>query len=501
MSQQLGNEPYTSNTNSSDIQEQTRFGSKKKAVPAAVPNWLKYEKVTLRFRAWAKEKWFDSIGEGFSVRKFVIAYYMADKSIEIIEPKIPNSGTTGGVFMKRRVLTKKSGEPLLPNDLAVGMRLPVNGREFTIYDCEEETRKYIRDEFPNIIMSKALALPNPPQRRAFEPGMGNDVVRPVKKKTGMRSDHSQFLNMDGKILEFIGIWDDTSSLQGEMRKLKIKYFLVDDTMEVSEMTGMNSGRDLTSRFRINRGKLAVPEAQTGSGVASFTSAPSKFYEPKDLVVGNTVTLFGRVVTIVACNTFTRTYFNEFLNMEVGENADGFRGNTMDLPGYKFTSPVELLKRLQAGIRSKVEVLSNYGTVHDQQRVLRQMFSKYDNDLSGNVNKSEFFTIMQAFALFGADTDKIFTQFDKDGNGTVSIDEFIDVIYDGNRSDVNSASAIYNNIGDDLDNSNLTGKMINAIDEASKNDVNGGLLVLEESLRNKVESMANFSTNITRKSGN
>ena len=86
MSQQLGNEPYTSNTNSSDIQEQTRFGSKKKAVPAAVPNWLKYEKVTLRFRAWAKEKWFDSIGEGFSVRKFVIAYYMADKSIEIIEP-------------------------------------------------------------------------------------------------------------------------------------------------------------------------------------------------------------------------------------------------------------------------------------------------------------------------------------------------------------------------------------------------------------------------------
>jgi len=156
LSQQLGDEVSTANVTSESIQDQTRFGAKKKAVPAAVPSWLKYDKVTLTFRAWTKEKWFDSIGEGFSVRKFIIVYFMADKSIEIVEPKIPNSGTTGGIFMKRRVLTKKDGKPILPNDLAVGMRLPINGREFTVYDCEEETRKYIRDEFPNIIMAKEI---------------------------------------------------------------------------------------------------------------------------------------------------------------------------------------------------------------------------------------------------------------------------------------------------------------------------------------------------------
>ena len=496
MSQKLGDAAVVASTNMGNIQEKTRFGAKKKAVPAVVPRWLKYEKFILRFRAWSKEKWFDSIGEGFSVRKFVIAYYMADKSVEVIEPKIPNSGTTGGVFMKRTVISKKNGEPVSPSDLAVGMRIPINGRVFTIYDCESETRKYMQDEFPNVIMSKALALPNPSERRAFEPGMGNDIVKPVKVSKAPRADHSQFLNMDGKILEFIGIWDDTSSLQGEIRKLKIKYFLVDDTMEVSEMTGMNSGRDLTSRFRINRGKLAVPEAQVGSGVASFTSAPSKFYKPQDLIVGSTVTLFGRVVSIVACNTFARTYFNDFLKIEVPQNAEGFRGSGAELPGYKFTSPTEVLKRLQFSIRSKIEVKSNYGTVNDQQRVLRHMFAKYDSDNSGSVSKEEFFAIMQAFALFGADSDTLFSKFDKDGNGSVSIDEFVDAVYDdGSRGDVNSKSSIYNNVAGD---STFESKMAYSIDQASKDDSNGGLLVLEESLRNKIESMANFSTNISRK---
>jgi len=139
-------------------------------------------------------------------------------------------------------------------------------------------------------------------------------------------------------------------------------------------------------------------------------------------------------------------------LEIPENAEGYRGNSTAQPGYKYTNPMESLKRLQSGIRSKIEVSSNYGTIKDQQRVLRQLFAKYDADLSGNVNKAEFFTIMQAFALFGSDTDKLFEQFDKDGNGTVSIDEFIDVIYDdGSRSNVNSKSAIYNNVGDEDDN--------------------------------------------------
>ena len=127
---------------------------------------------------------------------------------------------------------------------------------------------------------------------------------------------------------------------------------------------------------------------------------------------------------------------------------------------------------------------------------RHMFAKYDLDNSGNVSKEEFFAIMQAFALFGADSDKLFSKFDKDGNGSVSIDEFVNVIYDdGSRSDINSKSSIYNNVDGSVD---FESKMAHSVDQASKDDSNGGLLVLEESLRNKIESMANFSTNISRK---
>ena len=44
MSQQLGDAAVTASANMGNIQEKTRFGAKKKAVPAAVPRWLKYEK-------------------------------------------------------------------------------------------------------------------------------------------------------------------------------------------------------------------------------------------------------------------------------------------------------------------------------------------------------------------------------------------------------------------------------------------------------------------------
>eukprot|EP00505_MAST-04D_sp_SCG-Rhode-Island_P001978 Stramenopile-MAST_4_protein_1978 len=466
-----------------------RFGPQKTAVPAAVPNWLKYDKVVLRVRAWLKEPWFDDLGEGFSVRKFVLSYFLDNKSIEIIEPKVANSGAPQGCFMKKTKLTTKEGKDYLPSDLAVGKKLNINGRVFTIYDADAETRDYFTNEYPNIPMPPALALPNPPPRRAFEPGMGNDVKRPVAPKTSTEyKDHGQFLNMDGKVLEYMGMWDDRASLQGEIRRLKIKYYLVDDTMEVSEMTGMNSGRDLTSRFRINRGRLALPEMQTGSGVASFTSKPAAYYGPKDLVIGAQIKLFGRQVDIVACNDFTRDYCKKAFNLDMPPNPSADRQNGSDVPGYKFTAPSEKLKRLQTGIKQKIETASNYGTEADQMRALRQLFSSYDLDKSGQVSKEEFFAAMGTFACFGADCDELFGKFDSSGDGKISIDEFVSAIY-----------GIGQNVGDEDSVSYNAQNMQNAIEEATKSDTNGRLGALEESLRNKIETMANFSSSVTRKS--
>ncbi len=493
MSNQLGsNAPAAlKSTDVSDTMKVQRFGPRKAAVPAAVPTWLKYDKIVLRFNAYFKEPWFDSEGEGFDIRKFVISYYMQDKSVEIIEIRTQNSGTPQGCFMKRTKLLKSTGECYMPGDFAVGKRMRVNGRQFVINDAERATREYFANEFSDIIMAQPMKLPNVPARRAFEPGMGNDLVRPVQKKgRGERADHSQFLNMDGKVLEFIGAWDDNSDLQGGVRKLKIKYFLVDDTIEVNEMTGMNSGRDLTSRFRINRGRLAVPEAQHGSGVASFTSAPAKFYGPRDLLVGNTLVMFGREVGIVACNDFTRGYYAKVLSIEQKPNPANRRGEASDQPGHKYTNPQERLLRLQEGIRRKIETASNYGTMRDQQRALKHMFSGYDLDKSGFISKDEFFTAMGSFACFGADCDMLFERFDSSSDGKISIDEFIAAVYGDGQGRAPETGARGNASG---------ASMQSAIEEATRGDTNGNLMVLEESLRNKVESMANFSTSINRKS--
>jgi hypothetical protein len=56
------------------------------------------------------------------------------------------------------------------------------------------------------------------------------------------------------VLRFHGFWDDRASDCGDLHKLEVLYFLADDTIEVHEIFGPNSGR-MSNGIFLKREKL------------------------------------------------------------------------------------------------------------------------------------------------------------------------------------------------------------------------------------------------------
>ena len=82
--------------------------------------------------------------ENFRIRKFIIFYYLEDKSIMITEPKQTDSGVPQGAFLKRHMVLKQdgSGLPFMPEDFAVGADIGIYGRQIRITDCDSYTRQF-----------------------------------------------------------------------------------------------------------------------------------------------------------------------------------------------------------------------------------------------------------------------------------------------------------------------------------------------------------------------
>lgn len=61
---------------------------------------------------------------------------------------------------------------------------------------------------------------------------------------------------------------------------------------------------------------------------------------------------------------------------------------------------------------------------DEERRLSSLFHAYDVDSSGRIEKNEFFTICQELRVSPREADGIFDRLDVDGDGTVTLEEFI-----------------------------------------------------------------------------
>nr|XP_020444001.1 EF-hand domain-containing protein 1 [Monopterus albus] len=299
-----------------------------------IPAHVALDKKVLRFYAYFEEDILFSPEEVNRVRPVIIYYYLEDDSMCIIEPMVENSGIPQGKRIKRQRLPKNErGEHYQWKDLNLGMDMEVYGVKYHITDCDAFTKEFMESE--------GIVLNDP------EP-MPVDSYSERRKKpqpcytTPSEFDHlHQFLTMDRKVLRFFALWDDTDSLYGETKPVTIQYYLVDDTVEVREVYGPNSGRD---PFPVLMRRQRLPKKIKSENFPTCVLEVSKdevdeYYSPKDFQLGQTITLLGRRFLLHDCDAFTKEYFQrnhpdmDLKPIEVPKKVDMFQGRKKEIPPY------------------------------------------------------------------------------------------------------------------------------------------------------------------------
>lgn len=119
----------------------------------------------------------------------------------------------------------------------------------------------------------------------------------------------KFLENDRRVLRFYCVWDDSTSVFGDVRNMVVNYFLSDDTIEIRESIPANSGRGSNTLF-LRRCKLPK---DYGSSRKSEKS--QQFFTERDFMIGSVIHLYGRPFVICDCDQYTKTYYQENYGVE------------------------------------------------------------------------------------------------------------------------------------------------------------------------------------------
>ena len=266
--------------------------------PDKLDQFLKYDRKVLRFYlAWDDRK--SLYGE---LRPFVMHYYLADDSMEVLEVRRANAGRDPfPLFLKRGKVYKdmdsylnidaptthttqlidRTGrvdpatmETFVEADFAVGKEIFINGATFLIYGCDEFTRDYYQKvygvlfedipvQFDESIERPQMVIPPHVAPGAEEDSLGSFLylIPKVPKKNFRR-----MMENDRKILRFMARLD-TDAPEDQGRIFVIKYFMADDTVASFEPPQKNSGI-MGGKF-IQRGRVKKPNSHEYYTQADF----------------------------------------------------------------------------------------------------------------------------------------------------------------------------------------------------------------------------------------
>lgn len=294
-----------------------------KVVPK-MPSWLEHDRHVLRYFAYTAERVLNSREELERIRKYVIFYYLADDSVQILENREENSGIPQGAFLHRHRIAKNDSEFFNEHDFQIGGAVRIYGSAFHIVDADPFTRTFMKEQ-RNTDLAGAVDYPADAHTvkhhndRIHNPKGGVNPIRQYVEETlGAPSREQQkrtfdFLAHDREVLAFECQWDD-ATLFGEKRShFRLMYYLADKTVQVFEPHKShmkNSGRDpyptLLSRRRL-------PKQVANTPITLIGHNDSAYYMPEDFHVGKTVNVFGRDFLITrASNDYTKNWYKHNL---------------------------------------------------------------------------------------------------------------------------------------------------------------------------------------------
>lgn len=293
-----------------------------------LPKWVEMDKDVLRWYAYSKDTVPESRNETYRIRKFVMYYYLSDGTMRINEPKIVNSGLPGGDITERSLLKNQNGRPFLPSDFRAGTEIVVNCRCYRIVDCDVRTLGYFKNDLnidfgvpenypldPFVESQKftdAARMKNPKLSRRISneallggrPALvGHPVVKPLET----------WIKMEGKLLKFIAVWDNSDEQNGTVKSFQLVYFLEDDTIEVRnelKQTGAVPFPLLVKRGRIPKDfttRNEMPDLPIGRN-------REKYYCAEDLICGQYVHVYGRDLMLCSCDKWTEMYYEKKLGI-------------------------------------------------------------------------------------------------------------------------------------------------------------------------------------------
>eukprot|EP00949_MAST-11_sp_MAST-11-sp1_P004960 g4960.t1 len=311
------------------------YGSLTKLIPdeAPKPRYIEFDKKVLRFKCYYKEAVHESPDEIWRFRKCVISWFLEDSTLKIDEIKVDNMGMMGGPFLERGrhyIDGLKPQRLVALDDILPGKEVSINKRTFRVTACDEWSRTYLQDSGYDVAPDEPESTDSYTDlrnsRMLRETGRDTSINRgkpmyPMKRyveallgrHTRAHGAEKRAFEFGNQTLEFLLVWNDKERLYGGENVFKLIYFLSDKTIEIRSIIQANSGVDpfptFVTRQRIPKewqDKFSV--AQVGVMQPTDSTDAGEFYSEEDFDVGVDLNIYGRIMTIVACDSATKDYY-------------------------------------------------------------------------------------------------------------------------------------------------------------------------------------------------
>lgn len=368
-------------------------------VNADMQQFLEHDRRVLRFFCVLE----DLNTPQFERRPFTILFFLADDTVEIRENYPLNSGRDNfPIFFRRKKMLRgdvtvdgpqsqprKRHEYMDAGDFHVGDHVSMGGFELYVYDADDFTRDYFKQNGQDLAPAQEVKLPERAVPRAQTPpysGFGSwddsmaSVTHLVPKPP--RKDFNKLYHNDGKILRYTARFANPKPEDVD-RLFVVNYHMADDTVSIHEPPQRNLG--------IVTGKFLEKAVH-------LNQVTGQIFKPDDLQIGDNIKVLNHEFEILDHDHYTK--------------------KVIDGEGHRPFELGSVLEKIRESMRQQFPLV-------------RDIFRRFDADRDGVITFEEFRRTLQKFGFLLQEHEilTIMQHFDKRGTGQVSYNDFCDTLLD------------------------------------------------------------------------